>query len=228
MASGKNEHKITIVLPTKDEGEGIAELIRILKPYGDEILVVDGHSMDSTREVAETEGARVILDNKKGKGDAIKVAIKEARGDILVFIDADGSHEPSDIPLVLEPLLEDRADLVVASRAKGGSDEFKMRLDHLIRQVGTDLATTLINYRYNADLTDILNGFRAIKRPVALNLNLKANDFDIEEELITKCLKKGYRIAEVASHEYCRKWGKSKLPTTKAWKFLLRLFIELI
>jgi hypothetical protein len=78
------------------------------------------------------------------------------------------------------------------------------------------------------DLTDIQNGFRAIRKEVASKLGLEADDFDIEEEMVIKALKKGYRVSEVPSHEYERKWGKSKLSTWKGWKFVWRLFVELI
>ena len=69
-----------------------------MKPYADEVLVVDGHSRDRTRDIATAHGARVILDRGKGKGDALRLSFDEATGDIVVFIDADGSHDPRDIP----------------------------------------------------------------------------------------------------------------------------------
>jgi len=219
---------VTIVIPTRNEGGGIAQVVRAVLPHGDEVLVVDGHSTDTTREISEREGARVVLDGGRGKGDGLRTAIRHAKGDIIVFIDADGSHEASDIPKLVEPIAENRADLVVGSRTKGGSDEFEMDLDNLVRQIGSDLAATLINYRWRVNLTDIQNGFRAIRRSVARSLRLQANDFDIEEEMVMKCLKRGYRTAEVPSHEYTRKWGYSKLPTSKGWKFVWRLMVELL
>jgi len=202
-------------------------VIRQVRAYGDEVLVVDGHSTDMTRDIARREGARVVLDGGQGKGDGIRTAIRHARGDIVVFIDADGSHEPCDIPKLTAPIKANRADLVIGSRTKGGSDEFKMDVDNLIRQVGSDIAATLINYRWRVNLTDIQNGFRAIRRDVARRLHLCANDFDVEEEMVMKCLKRGYRVVEVPSHEYVRQWGRSKLPTSKGWKFVWRLMVDL-
>ena len=223
-----NKKKITVVIPTKNEGGGIAGLLEKIKPHCDEMLVVDGHSTDDTRELAEKAGARVVLDNKKGKGDGIRVGISQAEGDIIVFIDADGSHDPDDIPKLVAPIISDGPDMVIGSRNKGGSDEFKMDVENLIRQVGSDLATTAVNYRWHSDLTDIQNGFRAATREMLRDLDMNAVDFDIEEEMVMKALKKKYRVDEVASHEYERKWGKSKLATSKGWKFILRLIREML
>ncbi len=219
--------KTTACIPTKNEAKGIKQVIAGVQPYVDEILVVDGHSSDQTRDLARECGARVLLDNCRGKGAGLRLGLREAGGDIVVFIDADGSHDPKDIPQLIAPIKENKADLVVASRAKGGSDEYHMKFGHLIRQWGSEFAALTINYRWKVDLTDVQNGFRAIKKTVGLKINLNANDFDIEQEMVMKTLKNGYRIVEIGSHESSRSWGSSKLPTSKAWKFLYRLLKEL-
>ena len=116
---------VTVVIPTKNEEGLIADIIEAARPHADEILVVDGHSTDRTREIAADMGARVVLDAGRGKGEALRRSFVEARHDILVFIDADGSHEPRDIPLLVEPILRGEAELVIASRTRGGSDELR-------------------------------------------------------------------------------------------------------
>ncbi|MDI6781198.1 MAG: glycosyltransferase family 2 protein [bacterium] len=215
---------VTVIIVARDEEGGIAGIVEQVKPYADEVLVVDGHSKDRTRELAAQAGARVILDNGKGKGAAYKAGADDANKNILVFIDADGSHEPDDIPKLVQQLTSEQADMVVASRMMGGSDEFHGNILNYIRMVGGGLITLLINLRHKAQLTDVLNGFRAIKKDVFLNLRLKANDFDIEHEMVIRCLRMGYKVTEVASHEYERKWGRSKLPTfRKAHMFFWRL-----
>jgi dolichol-phosphate mannosyltransferase len=209
--------RVTAVIPTRDEEGGIAEIIQSVRPFADEMLVVDGHSRDRTRDIAIEQGARVILDRGHGKGDALRLALDEATGDIVVFIDADGSHDPTDIPAMVAPIKAGQADMVVGSRGKGGSDELHGTLEQFIRYVGSQLIMLAINYRWNVRLTDSQNGFRAIRRDVGRKLGLRSNLTTIEQEMLMKALKQGYRVSEVPSHEYERRWGTSKVVVWKLW-----------
>lgn len=219
--------KVSIVIPTRNEAQGIADIVRRTREHGDEVLVIDGSSTDGTAELAAQSGAKVFQDNGKGKGDGLRVGIEKASHEILVFIDADGSHEIDDIPKLIPPIQNGEADMVVASRVKGGSDDFYIDFNNLVRQVGSQVATFLVNHRFRVQLTDIQNGFRAIKKDVAQDLKLTSNNFEIEEEMVIRCLKKKYRIHEVASHEYARQWGASKLMTSMGWGMLYKLLKEL-
>ena len=207
---------VTVVIPTRNEEGLIGEIVDSVRPYG-EVLVVDGHSTDRTREIAQQHGARVALDGGRGKGQAIRQALKETTTDIVVFIDADGSHDPNDIPKLVAPIAENRADLVIASRGKGGSDELHGTFGQFIRYVGSQLIMLAINYRWGVRLSDSQNGFRAIRREVGLKLNLTSNLTTIEQEMLMRALKLGYRVDEVGSHEYERKWGTSKVVVWKLW-----------
>ena len=218
--------KITVVIPTKNEEKTIAEIINRCKVHGDEIMVVDGHSEDNTRAIAQKEGAKVVLDNGKGKGDGLRVGINEASGDVLVFIDADGSHDPDDIPKLVKPILEDKADLVIGSRGKGGSDELHGDVEKLLRMIGSDIILIGINKKWKVHLTDSQNGFRAIRTEVARQLNLKENITTIEQEMTMKCLKKGFIVDEVPTHEYERKHGKSVISLRKVWFRYIWSFIK--
>jgi len=209
--------KTTVVISAKNEERTIGKIIEKSKKYADEILVVDGHSRDNTRKISEGLGARVVLDNRKGKGDAIRVGIREAKGDILVFIDADGSHDPDDMARMIQPLREDKADLVVGSRGMGGSDELHGDVEKLLRMIGSDIILIGINKRWKVSLTDSQNGFRAIKTAVARQLDLRENITTIEQEMTMKALKKGFRISEVPSHEYHREFGRSFICLRKVW-----------
>jgi dolichol-phosphate hexosyltransferase len=220
---------ISVVIPTRDEEGLVGEIVDSVRPYADEILVIDGHSLDRTREIAVEHGARVVLDHGKGKGEALRMAFDEAAGDIVVFIDADGSHEPKDIPAMVAPILAGRADMVVGSRGKGGSDELHGTLEQLIRYVGSQLIMLAINYRWNVRLTDSQNGFRAIRKDVGKRLGLTSNLTTIEQEMLMKALKRGFRVTEIASHEYERRWGKSKVVVWKLWfAYLWSFFSNII
>ena len=207
---------VTVVIPTRNEEGLIGEIVDAVKVYGN-VLVVDGHSTDKTREIATAHGARVVLDGGRGKGQAIRQAFTETRSDIVVFIDADGSHETKDIPALVAPIAAGEADLVIASRGKGGSDELHGDFGQFIRYVGSQLIMLSINYRWGVRLTDSQNGFRAIRREVGLALDLRSNLTTIEQEMLMRALKQGYRVSEIASHEYERRWGTSKVVVWKLW-----------
>ena len=209
--------KTSVVIPALNEEDTIAPIIVAAKPFADEIIVVDGHSQDRTREVATDQGARVILDNKKGKGDAIRHVVNFVSGDIIVFIDADGSHDPKDIPKLVAPIQRDEADHVSASRLIGGSSELHGGFDECFRLMGSSFITACINWKFKVRLSESQNGFRAIKTNVIKQLDLKENITTIEQEMIMKTLKKGFRMAEVPSHEYEREGGYSKISLRKVW-----------
>jgi len=229
MTEEQKKMTITTLVCTRNEAGGIEQIIDEVKPFSDEVLVVDGHSTDNTVELAKAKGARTALDNGKGKGDAYHVGIHEATKDIIVFIDADGSHEASDIPKIAKPIADGEAEFVIATRHKGGSDEWEGDFDTWLRAIGSGFLSVVINGRWGSDFTDVLNGYRAVRADVAKKVPLRAVDFDIEQHMIVQYLKAGFRGTEVGSHEYCRAWGASKLPTfRKAYLFFWRLFLDLV
>jgi len=202
--------KVSIAIPTFNEEKTIQEILKRVKPYGDDVFVVSAKkSTDRTKEIAEKLGFRTVIDNGKGKGDAIRVGIEHAKGDIIVFIDADGSHIPEDIPKIVQPIKAGNADMVIASRFLGGSEELHGTFGKTVRMFFSLLIAQIINWRFNESIGDTQNGFRAIKKDVAQKLNLKANIFDVETEMVMRCYKMGYSVLEVPSMELKRKYGSS-------------------
>ncbi len=212
-----SSRKITVIIPTLNEEATIGGIIERSLPYADEIMVVDGHSSDRTREIARNMGAKVILDNKKGKGEAIRHSLAYVTHGIVVFIDADGSHNPEDIPKLAEPILRDEADHVSGSRLIGGSSELHGGFDECFRLMGSSFITACINWKFNVRLSESQNGFRAIRTDVIHALGLREDITTIEQEMIIKTLKKGFRMAEVPSHEHKRVAGYSKISLRKVW-----------
>jgi dolichol-phosphate mannosyltransferase len=204
----------------------IGEIVDRVRPYADEVLVIDGHSKDRTREIAAEHGARVELDGGKGKGEALRRSMEVASGEIVCFIDADGSHDPKDIPSLVAPIKAGKADMVIGSRGKGGSDELHGTLEQFIRYSGSQIIMLAINYRFGSRLTDSQNGFRAIRRDVGRQLGLKSNLTTIEQEMLMRALKLGYRVDEVPTHEYERRWGTSKVSVWKLWAAYLWSFFR--
>ena len=217
--------RVTVIVPTRNEGVNLRPVLEVAAPFADELLVVDGHSTDDTREIAEALGATVVLDNGKGKGDAIRVGMERATGDVLVFVDADGSHDPRDIPALVQPILDGHADHISGSRMLGGSDELHATIQQFVRLFGSQLITLSINYTQNVRLTDCQNGFRAIRKDVALALELQENITTIEQEMVIKSVRLGYRLGEVATHEYVRANGESNFRVLDVWPRYVRSWL---
>ena len=206
---------ISIVIPAKNEEKTIAEIVKSALIYSNDVLVIDGNSTDKTAENAESVGARVINISPKGKGHALCGSIEHIKNPITVFMDADGSHIPEDIPKLVAPILEGKADHVSGSRLLGGSDELHGTFDETLRLMGSSFITACINLKFKISLSESQNGFRAIRTDVLRKLNLKEKITTIEQEMIIKTLKLGYRMAEVPSHERRRFFGESNIKLSR-------------
>jgi dolichol-phosphate mannosyltransferase len=207
----KMNNNLTVVIPALNESQTITDVINRVRRYSDDVIVIDGNSTDKTAEIALALGAVVIKDHGRGKGEAIRTVIPHVKREITVFIDADGSHDPDDIPALIAPIIEGRADHVSASRLTGGSSELHGGFDECFRLMGSSFITACINHRFNVRLSESQNGFRAIRTQVLRSLGLQENITTIEQEMIIKTLKKGFRMGEVPSHEHKRKAGYSKI-----------------
>jgi hypothetical protein len=132
-------------------------------------------------------------------------------------MDADGSHDPGDSPRLVAPLLADEAELCVGSRFAGGSDELSATLPQLVRMFGNVAMNVAINRRWRVELTDTLNGFRAVRRRIALSVGLREDAHTIEQEMVMKLLQRGYRVVNVPVHEYKRRYGVSHIDIWRQW-----------
>ena len=157
--------------------------------------MVDDGSEDKTAEIARLAGALVIEhESNMGKGAAIKTAFERAKildMDILVLLDADGQHNPDEIPDLVKPILENKADIVIGSRFMGDGYDIP-----LYRRFGQEVLTKATNMTSNVNVTDSQSGFRAFSKN-ALDLNLSESGFSIESEIIVDATRKGLKIKEV-------------------------------
>ncbi|MEO7136034.1 MAG: glycosyltransferase family 2 protein [Vicinamibacterales bacterium] len=216
---------VAAVIAAKDEAATIADVISRCRPFVDEIIVVDGHSRDDTATIASSLGARVVRDRGRGKGDAMRVGTSEVVSEITVFIDADGSHVPEDIPQLVAPIAAQVADHVSASRLRGGSSELHGGFDEFFRLTGSSLITACINWRFHVRLSDSQNGFRAIRTDLFRRLDLRSEHTTIEQEMIMQTLKRGGRMDEIASHEHARQFGASHIRVWRdAPQYVISLF----
>ncbi len=212
---------VKAIVCTLNEAPSVGPIVEGCLPHVDEVVLMDGGSTDGTCEVATDMGARCVVLEMRGKGRAICHAINTEEADILVFIDADGSHDPDDIPRLLAPILSDASDLVIGDRLAGGSDELHGSADHILRFIGSWLIRALINVRFGVHLGDVQNGYRAIRADVARTLDLREPIFTIEQEMAMKALLRSYRVTNVPSHEYRRTHGVSRLSAPRhGWRYV--------
>lgn len=206
---------VTAVIPAKNEEGSLGPIIEETRRYAGNVMVLDGRSTDRTREIATRLGAPVIQDNGKGKGAALRQVASHIATPIMVFMDADGSHDPIDIPLLVAPIKQGLADHVTGSRLIGGSSELHGGFDEFLRLAGSSFITYCINRRWKIRLSDSQNGFRAIRTEVFRALPLRENSTTIEMEMIMQTLRRGFRMAEVPTHERTRVCGVSKISLKK-------------
>ena len=215
---------ISVIIPAKDESATISYLIDKVNAFADEVIVVTSSTdLETINEIRKTESLHVIED-RPGKGLALIAGARIANGEVLVFLDADLSHDPRDIPRLCQPILDGSVDLVTASRMLGGSSELFYNLSQFVRLSGSHLITLLLNHKFKVQLTDSQNGFRAIKRNVFESLNLTEIHTTIEQEMTAQALRNGFTLIEVPSHEYARRFGVSKINVLKdGWRYVFVL-----
>jgi len=191
-----NNMKTLIVIPAYNEELTIGSVVALAKKYGD-VLVVDDGSKDRTSKIAREVGAVVVKHEvNKGKGQALKTGFDYALEndyDVVVCIDADGQHNPEEIPLLLRPILEDKAELVIGSRYLNGAH----KNIPLYRRFGLWVLNTTTTLASGAKITDSQSGFRALNRKALKSLNLNSSGYNVESEMINQLSEKGLRITEV-------------------------------
>jgi len=216
---------VSVVIAAKQEALSLGGVIERTRRYANQIVVVVGRSTDGTDTIATECGATVMTDGARGKGEALRRAIPHIKTPVTVFLDADGSHDPEDIPLLVAPILSGEADHVAASRLRGGSSELHGGFDEFLRLTGSSFITACINWRFGCQLSDSQNGFRAVRTDVLRRLNLQENITTIEQEMTIKTLRQGWRMAEVPSHEHRRTHGTSHI---RVWRTAPRYGFSLV
>lgn len=215
---------VSLVIPTKNEARNLAWVLRQVPDCVDEIILVDGSSVDATCLMALTcrPDIRIVNQTGPGKGNALRAGFLASTCDIIVMIDADGSMSASEIPHFLHFLNTD-FDFVKGSRFMAGGGSLDITP---LRRSGNWALLRLVNSLYDTHLTDLCYGFCAFHRRYLDHLALTADGFDIEAEMTVHALRAGLRIAEVPSLELPRRSGRSNLHAIADGKLVLRTILR--
>lgn len=189
---------ITAVIPAYNEERTIAQVVEESRRHASEVLVVDDGSEDATADLAMRAGASIIrIPRNSGKGNALSIGMSTAAkngSDVIVCLDGDGQHDPDDIPRIVQPILDDKADMVIGSRF------LRMESKDLIpayRRMGQNVLTYATNLGNVVKITDSQSGFRAFKKDIVTAFEYNESGMGIESEMARSAASMGIRIEEV-------------------------------
>jgi len=220
--------RVSVIIPTHNEAQAIGRVLADLpSDLVTEVIVVDSNSTDGTPDIARSMGAQVIQESRRGYGRACLTGLANCQSpDVVVFLDGDYSDRPSELPILLAPIVEGRADITLGSRLRDRSSAAALPWHQVL---GNRLASSLIGLLYGLKISD-LGPFRAARAEVLRALALEQTTYGWAVEMILKGALAGFRVVEVQV-SYHPRIGKSKISgtlkgTIGAGWFILSLIVR--
>jgi glycosyltransferase involved in cell wall biosynthesis len=206
---------VSIVIPTLNEAGNILEAVTTIEKelaYPKEIIVVDSNSTDGTTEIVkDTSFCKLIIEPNLGYGVALKTGMKNAKGNIIVMVDGDGTYEVRHINRLLGRMIEKDADMVLATRMYDPNKAMG-----LMNFIGNKVITFFYDFFFSQFLSDTQSGFRAISHDAIDRVELKEGDMAFATEMLVQFAKEGFNMVEVPTTYKARKYGKTKLKKFKS------------
>lgn len=218
-------HRVSVIIPALNEAENLPYVLPRIPHWVYEVILVDGHSTDGTPEIAEKllPGIRVVPQQGHGKGAALRTGFAEARGEIIVMLDADGSTDPAEIPAFVGAL-EAGADFAKGSRFAHGGGTLDMPVH---RRLGNQFFVRVVRLFFGGRYSDLCYGYNAFWRSLVPLLCLDGNGFEIETMMNVRALRTGLKVVEVPSVEAKRFSGVGRLKTIPdGWRVLRTIWKE--
>jgi len=205
---------VSVVIPTLNEAGNIREALTTIEKevaYPKEIIVVDGDSTDGTQEIVKDTNCKLIIEPRRGYGIALRTGIKHAKGDVIVMVDGDGTYEVRHINRLLDTMIKNNAEMVLATRMYDPHKAMGM-----MNFVANKVLTFFYDLLFGQFLSDTQSGFRAISRPAFEKVEFKEDDMSFATEMLVGFAKEGFKMVEVPSVYKRRKYGKTKLRKIKS------------
>lgn len=223
----EHQIKVSVVIPALNEAENLPHVLPRIPQWVHEVLLVDGHSTDNTIEIARTlrPDIRVVQQQGRGKGAALRSGFAAATGDIIAMLDADGSTDPAELPFFIGALLAG-ADFAKGSRFLQGGGTSDMPL---YRKLGNQAFVLGVRLLFGGKYSDLCYGYNAFWSWVVELLELDGDGFEIETIMNVRALRAGLRVAEVPSFEAERVNGIGRLRTIPdGWRVLKAIVREML